>query len=152
MIKRYKLMALFLILFVGLTGIPNSNAFTIFNNHSSWEIAAGGIPAISEDFNSYNTDTTLPIDFGIFSISATGPDSIVDAAPFLDPGDGGGPGDLAVDGTTYLRAAINNPNISNEMITISFDVPVFSLGLDLNPHSGDLGDKLDILTGSGVAF
>jgi hypothetical protein len=73
---------------------------------------------------------------------------VIDSAPFLTPPDGL-PGDLAVDGSTYLRAPINNQNVSNEKISVAMETPAYSWGVDLNSHSGDLGDSIQFITDAG---
>jgi len=114
-------------------------ASTVFADRAAWETAAGGAPSIFEDFDSITVDAVLPFDVGPFTLITSETSSIIDAAPFITPSDGV-PDDYVVDGTTYFRAQTEIDGPTDEVVIINFDTPVISWGVDLNPHSLDLGD------------
>lgn len=129
--------------------LPFCHAAAVYSDRSTWETAAGGSSDILEDFNTVSTDTALPVSLDSISLSITGGTrSTIDASPYIAPSDGIAD-DYLVNGTTYFLATTTRDSRTDEKITIIFNRPFISWGVDLNPHSGDLNDGVNFTTNSG---
>lgn len=116
----------------------------VFTDRSAWEAAVGRPPEISDDYDDITADVYLNTspDRGSYvpwSSYATG--SRLDTYP---------PSVYAecnVDGTDFLLAFIRNDSFP-EHVVFTFDRPVISWGVDLNP--GDYNSKqIDFTTDAG---
>lgn len=137
------------IVFMLAGAIPSAYAdIEVFTDRMSWENAVGDVPEIFEDFNDIAEDTPLPFSDGGLTLAATEASSFIDAEPFLMPSDGT-EDDYVVDGTTYFRAQTEILRPGVEIVMVSFGRHVISWGVDLNPHSSDLGDKISFQTSTG---
>ena len=127
-----------------------SASLTIYSDRSAWEAAAGGLPAIFQDFNSISADILVPpaFDLGAFSLDDEGSGSRIDASPFFDATDTPSPDDYVVDGTTYFLASTEDAD-APEGVIVQFDQPVISWGVDQNPHPLDVGDFFNFRTDTG---
>ena len=116
-------------------------AVVTFTNRAAWEAAAGGLPSINETFNSFVNDTGVPVDVGPFTISSTEPETFIDAPP-VDT-------NTNVNGTSFVFTRLDVIG-GDELVTFTFDSPVFSWGADLRPFPGDAGETFNVALSNGA--
>lgn len=122
--------------------VPAQAAITVFTDRASWEAAAGGTPALFEDFNSVGSDVQLNpgVTLGLLTFTSTSPVlSRLDAPPLIP--------ETSVNGTSYLAAQLDN---GVESITIDITgQAVISWGADVNPHPFDINSLILVSTNGG---
>lgn len=112
-------------------------AFIVYTTRTAWESAAGGPPAIFDDFNNLAVDLDLDTP-GVTRGSVTYSTPLngwpkLDVAPFDD-------WRSDVNGTPFLAALLHSD--PPHKLTINFAVPVTSWGADVNPNWNDLSDYI----------
>lgn len=107
-----------------------SNAAIIsYSDRSTWQIASGGGSSDILDNLDSGSGGGGFIDRGTYTSTGTAQNAFPN-----------GNGTTTIDGTGYIRYLLNSTTFG----TLTFDDPIFSLGFDINPHSGSLGALVSV--------